>query len=58
MKKVKNTSLQGFDVYFQTEKGLKSFYFPPNHSKIVPDTYLTEQVKLLQIRRLFKITNI
>jgi len=57
MKVVKNDSLQSFTVYFITEKGCKERYMQPGESIVVPENYLTEQIKLLHQRRLFKISN-
>ena len=57
MKVVKNDSLQSFTVYFGTEKGCKERYMQPGESIVVPENYITEQIKLLHKRRLFKISN-
>lgn len=57
MKNVKNDSLQGFTIFFRTEKGCKEVYLAPNESIVVPDHYVSDQVKTLVKRRLFKITN-
>jgi hypothetical protein len=57
MKLVKNDSSQAFTVFLQTEKGCKEVHFPPGHSIVVPDHYISEQVKTLFRRRVFKITN-
>ena len=57
MKVVKNDSLQAFSVYFMTERGAKERWMRPGESVVVPEHYITEQLKTLQRRRLFKITN-
>jgi len=57
MKLIKNDSLQAFSVYFMTEKGTKERRIKPGESLVVPDTYITEQLRTLQRRKLFKITN-
>ena len=57
MKLVKNDSLQAFTVFFATEKGCKEVHFAPGHSVVVPEHYISEQVKTLFRRRVFKITN-
>lgn len=57
MKRIKNDSLQTFVIYLMTETGEKEMYMKPKDSIVVPQSYITEQVKNLQKRRLFKITN-
>jgi hypothetical protein len=49
--------MQSFTVFLQTEKGCKEVHFSPGHSVVVPDHYISEQVKTLFRRRVFKITN-
>jgi hypothetical protein len=57
MKVVKNNSLQTFAVYFNTEKGCMEKYIKPGQSIVVPESYITEQIKTLHRRRIFKISN-
>lgn len=57
MKVVKNDSLQTLTVYFNTEKGCKSRFMKPGESLVVPENYITEQIKTLHRRRIFKISN-
>ena len=57
MKVVKNDSLQTFAVYFNTEKGCKERYMQPGESIVVPDGYITEQIRTMHRRRVFKISN-
>jgi hypothetical protein len=57
MKAVKNNSLQSFTIFFNTEKGCKEKWIKPGESIVVPDAYITEQIKTLHRRRLFKISN-
>lgn len=57
MKLVKNTSLQAITVFFMTEKGCKEKNMKPGESIVVPENYITEQIKTLQRRRVFKIAN-
>ena len=57
MKVVKNNSLQSFTVFFNTEKGNKEVWMTPGNSIVVPDNYVTEQIKTLHRRRIFKISN-
>ena len=57
MKLVKNDSLQSFTVSFQTEKGITTKWLQPGESILVPAKYITQQIKTLQRRRIFKISN-
>jgi len=57
MKVVKNDSLQSFTVFFNTEKGCKEVWMTPGKSLVVPDDYVTPQIKTLHRRRIFKISN-
>ena len=57
MKVVKNDCLQSITVYFSTEKGCKERFMQPGESLVVPESYITEQIKTLHRRRIFKISN-
>ena len=57
MKAVKNNSLQSFTIYFNTEKGCKEVWMIPGKTLVVHDTYISEQIKTLHRRRIFKISN-
>ena len=57
MKQVKNDCMQSITVFFQTESGCKERSMRPGETIVVPDSYITEQVKTLHRRRIFKITN-
>jgi len=57
MKSIKNDSMQSFTVYFQTEKGCKEKWMKPGEILVVPDKYVTEQLRTLHRRRIFKISN-
>lgn len=57
MKRLKNDSLQTFSFYLITETGEREFWLKPKESIVIPETYLTSQVRNLLKRRLFKITN-
>ncbi len=57
MKVVKNDSLQSFTVHFRTEKGVTAKWLQPGESIVVPASYITEQIKTLHRRRMFKISN-
>jgi len=57
MKVVKNDCLQSITVYFSTEKGCKERFMQPGESLVVPESYITEQIRTLHRRRVFKISN-
>ena len=58
MIKVQNKSTQSFEVYFMTEVGAKAIWITPGKSIVVPEGYITDQVKLMQTRRILNLTNI
>ena len=57
MKVVKNDCLQAFTIYFRTEKGAQARWMQPGESIVVPEHYITEQIKTLHRRKMFKISN-
>ena len=57
MKVVKNDCMQTITVFFQTESGCKERAMRPGERIVVPESYITEQIKTLQRRRVFKIAN-
>ena len=57
MKRVKNDSLQSFTIFFNTEKGCKEKWIQPGESIVVPESYITEQIKTLHRRRIFTVSN-
>jgi len=57
MKRLKNDSLQTFSIYLLTESGEKEYWLKPKESLVIPESYLTDQVRNLLKRRLFKLTN-
>ena len=57
MKVVKNDSLQAFTVFFSTEKGCMEKWMKAGESIVVPENYITEQIRTLHRRRIFKISN-
>ena len=58
MKLIRNDSLQAKILYFASEVGPKEVWLKPAESIQVPDTYLTEQVKTLQRKRILTIANV
>ena len=57
MKVVKNDCMQTITVFFQTETGCKERSMRPGETIVVPESYITEQIKTLHRRRIFKISN-
>lgn len=57
MKRVKNDCMQTIVVFFNTETGCLEKYMKPGETIVVPETYITEQIKTLHRRRIFKISN-
>ena len=57
MKIVKNDCMQTITVFFNTETGCLEKDMKPGESLVVPETYITEQIKTLHRRRIFKISN-
>ena len=57
MKVVKNDCMQTITVFFQTETGCKERDVLPGESIVVPESYITEQIRTLHRRRIFKISN-
>lgn len=57
MKLLTNTSLQSWNIYLQTEEGVKSFYLAPKQSIAVPASYITDDVIRYQQRSLISIKN-
>ena len=57
MKRVKNDCMQTIVVFFNTETGCLEKYMKPGETLVVPETYITEQIKTLHKRRIFKISN-
>lgn len=58
LKSVKNDSLQAFTIFFSTEKGCLEKTLAPGESIVVPEPYISEQIKTLHKRRIFKISNV
>ena len=57
MKRVKNDCMQTIVVFFNTETGCLEKYMKPGETLVVPEAYITEQIKTLHRRRIFKISN-
>ena len=57
MKRVKNDGLQAVTIFFKTENGSLERWLRPGESVVVPESYLSDQVKTLNRRRVLRITN-
>jgi len=58
MLRVKNQSLQSFEIYFMTDSGAEPFWMTPNKSVVVEDAWVTEQIRTMQRRRLLEISKV
>ena len=52
---VSNVSLQGFELYLQTEQGVTTYWLSPKEYLTVPNKYLTPQIQTLVKRRLLRL---
>ncbi len=57
MKVIRNDSVQSRVLYLASEQGAKEVWLKPKASIQVPDHYITEQVQILQRRRVLTISN-
>ena len=55
MKKIKNESLQGLEIYFVTPSGPQIYWLKPKEVIQVPESYLGNQTKVLAARKMIKI---
>ena len=58
MKKVKNDSLQTWQLIFSTPEGFTHHWLRPRKSIVVPASYITDQVSLMAKRRILTVKNI
>lgn len=58
MRSVKNTTLQGFNIPFNTNSGLVEVYLRPKSTIVVPDDYSSKIVDNLIKRRMVRVTRI
>jgi len=56
MKIVKNISMQGLNIPFDTRGGVKSFFLAPKDQVEIPDSWNSKVVESLVHRRLVKMT--
>lgn len=57
MKIIKNETTQGFEIYLKAENGQQSFWLKPKQRIVVEDSAITEQILVLNKRKLIKLTN-
>ena len=57
MKRIKNDSLQGLEIYLNTEAGIQTHWLTPKQIIAVPDYYIGSQLINLHRRKMIKITN-
>lgn len=55
MQLIKNTSLQAFNIPFNTKKGMVEIYLRPKQELEVPDTYKSIVLDNLIRRRMIKV---
>jgi hypothetical protein len=58
MRLVKNTSLQGFYVPFNTPQGVVDIYLRPGRGIEIPDSYQSMILDNFVKRRMVKVTNV
>lgn len=58
MRSVKNTSLQGFYIPFNTPNGVKEVYLRPGRSIEIPDSHHSVILDNFVKRRMVKVTNV
>ena len=51
-----NESLQAFEMYLVTEIGVKEYWITPGKRITVPKSYVSDQVRNLENRRIISIT--
>ena len=57
MKLIANDSLQGLEIYLNTPKGFKSIWLVPGETYVIPEGYITKQIKNLQHRKMVRVTD-
>ncbi len=57
MKSLTNHSLQRLEVFFRTQKGPKRTWIMPKETIVIPESFISKQVRVLAERRMIKIKN-
>ena len=57
MKLLTNDSLQRLEVYFDTSKGSDRRWIMPKETIMIPETFISHQVRILSQRRMISIKN-
>lgn len=55
MKKIKNDSSQGLEIYLNTELGPKTHWLTPRQVISVPESYISSQLRNLHRRKQIRI---
>lgn len=58
MKRITNTSMQGFEIILKTPKGIQETYLRPKQSIVVPDTHVSAIVNNLLARRMVRVETV
>ena len=57
MKSIKNEALQRLEIYLDTDRGSKRIWLLPQETIVVPNAYLSGQIKNLSERRVLSVRN-
>jgi hypothetical protein len=57
MKIIKNETNQGFEIYLNTSNGVQPTWLKPKQKMVVEDSAITQQLLVLNQRKLIRITN-
>lgn len=55
---IKNECLQGLELYIMTPNGPKTYWLEPNGVITLPSEYVSEQIKVLNSRRMVFLFNV
>ena len=53
---IKNDTFQSFSIFLATPAGGKEYWLRPNESILVQKSYVTEQIRNMQVRKQLKIS--
>mgnify|MGYP003113522401 FL=1 len=57
MKSITNDCLQRLELYLTTNRGTKRIWLMPRETMVVPQSFLSGQIKTLSSRRMLTIRN-
>jgi hypothetical protein len=55
MKKIRNESRQGLEIYLNTPAGPQIYWLQPREVIIIPSFYITSQIEVLSARQMVKV---